>query len=171
MGERKKDTRKSKSAPKKQAKKAKTAVKKPAPKVRIIPLGGLGEIGKNMTAIEYENEILLVDCGLSFPDDDMFGIDKVIPDFDYLINTDKKIKGLIITHGHEDHIGAVPYLLKEINVSIYGLRFPLGLIENKLKEYGLRGDFHIIEPGKEFRVGKHFNVEPVRITHSIADSV
>ena len=171
MGEKKKDTRKSKSTPKKQAKKAKTAVKKPAPKVRIIPLGGLGEIGKNMTAIEYENEILLVDCGLSFPDDDMFGIDKVIPDFDYLINTDKKIKGLIITHGHEDHIGAVPYLLKEINVPIYGLRFPLGLIENKLKEYGLRGDFHIIEPGKEFRVGKHFNVEPVRITHSIADSV
>ena len=171
MGEKKKDTRKSKSAPKKQAKKAKTAVKKAAPKVRIIPLGGLGEIGKNMTAIEYENEILLVDCGLSFPDDDMFGIDKVIPDFDYLINTDKKIKGLIITHGHEDHIGAVPYLLKEINVPIYGLRFPLGLIENKLKEYGLRGDFHIIEPGKEFRVGKHFNVEPVRITHSIADSV
>ena len=171
MGEKKKDTRKSKSAPKKQAKKAKTAVKKPAPKVRIIPLGGLGEIGKNMTAIEYENEILLVDCGLSFPDDDMFGIDKVIPDFDYLINTEKKIKGLIITHGHEDHIGAIPYLLKEINVPIYGLRFPLGLIENKLKEYGLRGDFHIIEPGVEFRVGKHFNVEPVRITHSIADSV
>ena len=171
MGEKKKDTRKSKSTPKKQAKKAKTAVKRPSPKVRIIPLGGLGEIGKNMTAIEYENEILLVDCGLSFPDDDMFGIDKVIPDFDYLINTEKKIKGLIITHGHEDHIGAVPYLLKEINVPIYGLRFPLGLIENKLKEYGLRGDFHIIEPGEEFRVGKHFNVEPIRITHSIADSV
>ena len=171
MGEKKKDTRKSKSAPKKQAKKAKTAVKRPSPKVRIIPLGGLGEIGKNMTAIEYENEILLVDCGLSFPDDDMFGIDKVIPDFDYLINTEKKIKGLIITHGHEDHIGAVPYLLKEINVPIYGLRFPLGLIANKLKEYGLKGDLHIIEPGEEFRVGNHFNVEPVRITHSIADSV
>ena len=171
MGEKKKDTRKSKSAPKKQPKKAKNAVKKPAPKVRIIPLGGLGEIGKNMTAVEYDNEILLIDCGLSFPDDDMFGIDKVIPDFDYLINTDKKIKGLIITHGHEDHIGAIPYLLKEIHVPIYGLRFPLGLIENKLKEKGLKGDFHIIEPGKEFRVGKHFNVEPVRITHSIADSV
>ena len=171
MGEKKKDTRKSKSAPKKQPKKAKNAVKKPAPKVRIIPLGGLGEIGKNMTAVEYDNEILLIDCGLSFPDDDMFGIDKVIPDFDYLINTDKKIKGLIITHGHEDHIGAIPYLLKEIHVPIYGLRFPLGLIENKLKEKGLKGDFHIIEPGKEFRVGRHFNVEPVRITHSIADSV
>ncbi len=167
----KKDTRKSKSTPKKQPKKAKTTSRKVSPKVRIIPLGGLGEIGKNMTAIEYDNEILIVDCGLSFPDDDMFGIDKVIPDFDYLINTDKKIKGLIITHGHEDHIGAIPYLLKEINVPIYGLRFPLGLIENKLSEFGIKGDFHYIEAGKEFRVGKHFNVEPIRITHSIADSV
>lgn len=165
------DTRKSKSAPKKQPKKAKAAVKKAAPEVKIIPLGGLGEIGKNMTAIEYENEILLVDCGLSFPDDDMFGIDKVIPDFDYLVNSSKKIKGLIITHGHEDHIGAIPYLLKELNIPVYGLRFPLGLIENKLKEHGLRGDFHTIQPGKEFRIGRHFTVEPVRITHSIADSV
>lgn len=167
----KKDTRKSKSTPKKQPKKAKNVARKAASKVRIIPLGGLGEIGKNMTAIEYEDEILIVDCGLSFPDDDMFGIDKVIPDFDYLINTEKKIKGLIITHGHEDHIGAIPYLLKEINVPIYGLRFPLGLIESKLSEFGIKGDFHLIEPGKEFRVGKHFNVEPIRITHSIADSV
>ncbi len=167
----KKDTRKSKSTPKKQPKKAKNVAKKAPSKVRIIPLGGLGEIGKNMTAIEYENEILIVDCGLSFPDDDMFGIDKVIPDFDYLINTEKKIKGLIITHGHEDHIGAIPYLLKEINVPIYGLRFPLGLIESKLSEFGIKGDFHLIEPGKEFRVGKHFNIEPIRITHSIADSV
>ena len=171
MGEKKKDTRKSKSAPKKQPKKAKTAVKKAAPKVRIIPLGGLGEIGKNMTAIEYDNEILLVDCGLSFPDDDMFGIDKVIPDFDYLLNTDKKIKGLIITHGHEDHIGAVPYLLKELNIPLYGLKFPLGLIENKLKDFGIKGNMHYIEAGKEFRVGNHFTVEPIRITHSIADSV
>ena len=171
MGEKKKDTRKSKSAPKKQPKKAKTAVKKAAPKVRIIPLGGLGEIGKNMTAIEYDNEILLVDCGLSFPDDDMFGIDKVIPDFDYLLNTDKKIKGLIITHGHEDHIGAVPYLLKELNIPVYGLKFPLGLIENKLKDFGIKGNMHYIEAGKEFRVGNHFTVEPIRITHSIADSV
>lgn len=165
------NTRKSKSAPRKQPKKSKKTVKKPNPEVKVIPLGGLGEIGKNMTAIEYANEILLVDCGLSFPDDEMFGIDKVIPDFDYLVNTGKKIKGLIITHGHEDHIGAVPYLLKELNIPIYGLRFPLGLIDNKLKEHGLRGDFHVIEAGKEFRVGRYFTVEPVRITHSIADSV
>lgn len=167
----KSDTRKSKSTPKKESKKQKSSLKKSSPEVKIIPLGGLGEIGKNMTAIEYDNEILLIDCGLSFPDDDMFGIDKVIPDFDYLVNTDKKIKGLIITHGHEDHIGAVPYLLKELNIPIYGLRFPLGLIENKLKEHGLRGDFHVVEPEKEFRIGRHFTVEPVRITHSIADSV
>lgn len=165
------DTRKSKSTPKKQPKKAKAAQKKNTAEVKVIPLGGLGEIGKNMTAIEYENEILLIDCGLSFPDDDMFGIDKVIPDFDYLIKSEKKIKGLIITHGHEDHIGAIPYLLKQINVPIYGLRFPLGLIENKLKEHGLRGDFHTIQAGSEFRVGKYFTVEPIRITHSIADSV
>ena len=165
------DTRKSKSTPKKEAKKQKSSQKKSSPEIKIIPLGGLGEIGKNMTAVEYDNEILLIDCGLSFPDDDMFGIDKVIPDFDYLIHTDKKIKGLIITHGHEDHIGAVPYLLRELNVPIYGLRFPLGLIENKLKEHGLRGDFHVVEPEKEFRIGRHFTVEPVRITHSIADSV
>lgn len=165
------DTRKSKSTPKKQPRKAKSPQKKKVSEVRIIPLGGLGEIGKNMTAIEYDGEILLIDCGLSFPDDDMFGIDKVIPDFDYLINNDKKIKGLVITHGHEDHIGAIPYLLKNINVPIYGLRFPLGLIENKLKEHGIRGDFHTIQAGKEFRVGRYFTVEPIRITHSIADSV
>ena len=165
------DTRKSKSTPKKQPKKAKQQVKKPAPEVKVIPLGGLGEIGKNMTAIEFDNEVLLIDCGLSFPDDDMFGIDKVIPDFDYLVNSDKKIKGLIITHGHEDHIGAIPYLLQELNIPIYGLKFPLGLIDNKLKEHGIRGDFHTIHAGKEFRVGRHFTIEPIRITHSIADSV
>ncbi len=167
----KSDTRKSKSTPKREAKKAKRVLHKNSPEVKIIPLGGLGEIGKNMTALEYEDEILIIDCGLSFPDDDMFGIDKVIPDFNYLVKSEKKIKGLIITHGHEDHIGAIPYLLKELNVPIYGLRFPLGLIENKLKEHDLRGDFHIIEPGKEFRVGKSFTIEAIRITHSVPDSV
>ncbi len=156
---------------KKSEKKIKAQAKKPPAAVKVIPLGGLGEIGKNMTAIEYNNEILLVDCGLSFPDDDMFGIDKVIPDFDYLHTEGKKIKGLIITHGHEDHIGAVPYLLKEFNVPVYGLRFPLGLISNKLKEHGLTADMRIIQPGKTFRVGRHFNIEPLRITHSVPDAV
>lgn len=142
-----------------------------APQVRIIPLGGLGEIGKNMTAIEYENEIMIIDCGLSFPDDDMFGIDKVIPDFTYLTEIRRKIKGLVITHGHEDHIGGIPYLLKEINVPIYGMRFPLGLIENKLREHGLKAVMHVVEAGQTFKLGRHFKVEALRITHSIADSM
>lgn len=142
-----------------------------APQVRIFPLGGLGEIGKNMTAIEYENEIMIIDCGLSFPDDDMFGIDKVIPDFTYLTENRRKIKGLVITHGHEDHIGGIPYLLKEINVPIYGMRFPLGLIENKLREHGLKAVMHVVEAGQTFKLGRHFKVEALRITHSIADSM
>ena len=163
--------RKQQTPAKKQGKKNKSQAKKQPVSVRVIPLGGLGEIGKNMTAIECNDEILLVDCGLSFPDDDMFGIDKVIPDFDYLTTSGKKIKGLIITHGHEDHIGAVPYLLQEFNIPVYGLMFPLGLITNKLKEHGIKGDMRVIQPGKSFRVGRHFNIEPLRITHSIADSV
>lgn len=138
--------------------------------VKIIPLGGLNEIGKNMTVLEYKEEILIIDCGLSFPDDDMFGIDMVIPDFDYLIKNRKKIKGMVITHGHEDHIGAVPYLLKVLNVPIYGTRFPLGLIENKLKEHGLKGKLHPIRAGQKFKLGS-FEVETLRITHSIADSI
>ena len=145
--------------------------RKAAPAVKIIPLGGLHEIGKNMTALEYEDEIIIVDCGLSFPDDDMFGIDKVIPDFSYLEKNSKKIKGLIITHGHEDHIGGVPYLLKVINVPIYGTRFPLGLIENKLKEHGMKARMHTVKAGQTFKLGKHFSVEALRITHSIADSI
>lgn len=151
--------------------KGKNKPKTSAPKVRIIPLGGLHEIGKNMTAIEYENEIILIDCGLSFPDDDMFGIDKVIPDFSYLTENSKKIKGLIITHGHEDHIGAVPYLIKVINVPIYGTPLPLGLIDNKLKEHGLKAEMRVVRAGQTFKLGKHFSIEALRITHSIADAI
>lgn len=155
-----------KNVPNKRRKKA-----EPSPKIKIIPLGGLHEIGKNMTALEYENEILIIDCGLSFPDDDMFGIDKVIPDFSYLIENSRKIKGMVITHGHEDHIGGIPYLLKELNVPIYGMRFPLGLIENKLKEHGLKADMRVVDAGQTFKVGRHFKIEALRITHSIADSI
>ena len=144
------------------------AVKSP---VRVIPIGGLHEIGKNMTAIEYEDEVLLIDCGLSFPDDDMFGIDKVIPDFTYLNECKKKISGLVITHGHEDHIGGIPYLLKDLDIPIYGMPLPLGLIKNKLDEHRIKARTHEIRPGKEFKLGKHFKVEPLRITHSIADSL
>ena len=150
---------------------AKPRRKTPAIPVRVIPLGGLHEIGKNMTAIEYDDEMIIIDCGLSFPDDDMFGIDKVIPDFTYLTECGKKIRGLVITHGHEDHIGAVPYLLKQLNVPVYGMQFPLGLIRNKLEEHGMRADMHQIKAGQVFRLGKHFQVEALRITHSIADSI
>lgn len=162
-----------KTAPQKRNGKKTAAPKKkfvPA-KVKIIPLGGLNEIGKNMTAIEYEDEILIIDCGLSFPDDDMFGIDKVIPDFSYLKYNSNKIKGLIITHGHEDHIGAVPYLLKELNIPVYGTPLPLGLIEHKLREHNIKGKMNTVKAGETFKVGKHFTIEALRITHSIADSL
>ena len=157
---------------KKSGKKPSASKKKRLPaRVKIIPLGGLHEIGKNMTAIEFEDEILIIDCGLSFPDDDMFGIDKVIPDFSYLKYNSSKIRGLVITHGHEDHIGAVPYLIKELNVPIYGTRLPLGLIENKLKEHNLKARMNTVTAGETFKIGKHFTIEALRITHSIADSI
>ena len=157
---------------KKSGKKSSASKKKRLPaRVKIIPLGGLHEIGKNMTAIEFEDEILIIDCGLSFPDDDMFGIDKVIPDFSYLKYNSSKIRGLVITHGHEDHIGAVPYLIKELNVPIYGTRLPLGLIENKLKEHNLKARMNTVTAGETFKIGKHFTIEALRITHSIADSI
>ena len=106
-------------------------------KLKIIPLGGLEQIGMNITAFEYEDSIVVVDCGLSFPEDDMLGIDLVIPDVTYLKNNIEKVKGFVITHGHEDHIGALPYILREVNVPIYATKLTIGLIENKLKEHGL----------------------------------
>ena len=106
-------------------------------KLKIIPLGGLEQIGMNITAFEYEDSIVVVDCGLSFPEDDMLGIDLVIPDVTYLKENISKVKGFVITHGHEDHIGALPYVLKEVNVPIYATKLTIGLIENKLKEHNL----------------------------------
>lgn len=143
---------------------------KMADNLKVIPIGGLNEIGKNMTVLEYKDQILIIDCGLSFPEDEMYGIDVVIPDFSYLEKNAKKIMGLVITHGHEDHIGAVPYLLKKLNVPIYGTRLTLGLIENKLKEHGLKGRLNIIRAGQKFRVGE-FKIEAIRTTHSIADAI
>ena len=106
-------------------------------KLKVIPLGGLQEIGKNITAFEINDEIIVVDCGIAFPEDDMLGIDLVIPDFSYLIKNREKVKGVVLTHGHEDHIGALPYFLKELNVPIYGTKLTIGLVENKLKEHNI----------------------------------
>ena len=143
-----------------------------AEKLKIIPLGGLDEIGKNMTAYEYGGEIIVVDCGMAFPGDDMYGIDCIIPDVTYLIKNRARIRGLFITHGHEDHVGAIPYVLKQVNMPIYCTRFTAGLIQLKLEEHGLAKSTKLItvEPGKSVRAGK-FTVEFIHVNHSIADSV
>ena len=142
-------------------------------KLKIIPLGGLHEIGKNITVFEYEDEIIVVDCGISFPEDDMLGIDLVIPDITYLIKNQEKIKGMVITHGHEDHIGGIPYFLKQINVPIYATRLTVGLINNKLEEHKLlrSTDMHTVNQGDIIKLGKNFKVEFIRSSHSIPDSV
>jgi len=141
-------------------------------KLRIIPLGGLNEIGKNMTVFEYGNDIMILDCGMSFPDEQMPGIDFVIPDFTYLEKNREKLRGLVITHGHEDHIGAIPYLLSEYNMPIYGTNLTLGLVQNKLKEHGILSKVKMtrVSAGDIFRVGC-FQVEAIRTNHSIADSL
>ncbi len=141
-------------------------------KLRVIPLGGLMEIGKNITVFEYGEDIIVVDCGIAFPENEMLGIDLVIPDITYLIKNKEKVRGLILTHGHEDHIGAVPYLLKEINIPVYGTRLTLGLLENKLEEHGLLKSTVLqnVSQGNIIELG-HFKVEFIRSTHSIADAV
>lgn len=143
---------------------------KKEPSLKVIPIGGLNEIGKNLTLLEFKDEILIIDCGMSFPDDEMYGIDIVIPDFTYLINNRDKIVGMVLTHGHEDHIGAIPYLLKYIKVPIYGTRLTLGLVENKLKEHNILGDLRTIHAGDKIQLGC-FNVEAIRTTHSVADAL
>ena len=144
-----------------------------AEKLKIIPLGGLNEIGKNMTAYEYGGEIIVVDCGMAFPGDDMYGIDCVIPDVSYLIKNQTRLRGLFITHGHEDHIGAIPYVLKQVNMPIYCTRFTAGLIKLKLQEHRPAGQppsSSPWRPGSTVRAGK-FQVEFIHVNHSIADSV
>ena len=141
--------------------------------LKIIPLGGLDEIGKNMTAFEYDGEIIVIDCGMAFPDDDMPGIDLVINDISYLEKNADKVKAIFLTHGHEDHIGGLPYFLKVINVPVYGTRLTLGLVEHKLKEHNLLSKVKLIRQraGEKNKVGKNFEVEFIRTNHSIADSV
>ena len=142
-------------------------------KLRVIPIGGLDEIGKNLTAFEYSNEIIVVDCGMAFPDDDMPGVDMVINDITYLVNNREKIKGIFLTHGHEDHIGGLPYFLKEINVPVYGTKLTLGLVENKLKEHNILASVKLVRVrhSQVVNVGKIFSVEFITTNHSIADSV
>ena len=141
-------------------------------KVKIIPLGGVNEIGKNLTAIEYKNDIVVIDCGLKFPDEDMFGIDLVIPDITYLMKNKEKVSGIFLTHGHEDHIGALPYVLKQLNVPVYGTKLTLGIVETKLKEHGLLSSTELIrvKPRDVIRLNS-VSVEFIKTNHSIADSV
>ena len=141
-------------------------------KVKIIPLGGVNEIGKNLTAIEYKNDIVVIDCGLKFPDEDMFGIDLVIPDITYLIKNKEKVSGIFLTHGHENHIGALPYVLKQLNVPVYGTKLTLGIVETKLKEHGLLSSTELIrvKPRDVIRLNS-VSVEFIKTNHSIADSV
>ena len=141
-------------------------------KLKVIPLGGLGEIGKNMTAYEFGNDIIVVDCGMGFPDEDMYGIELVLPDFSYLKANRSKIRGVLLTHGHEDHIGAVPYLLKELDVPVYTLPLTAALVELKLEEHELLYNSQIFtkKPGASFRLGC-FTVEFIHVNYSIPDSV
>ena len=140
-------------------------------KLKIIPLGGLEQIGMNITAFEYENSIVVVDCGLSFPEDDMLGIDLVIPDITYLKNNVEKVKGFVITHGHEDHIGALPYILKELAAPIYTTKLTMGLIENKLKEHNLMKACKrkVVRHGQSINLGA-FRIEFIKTNHSIQDA-
>ncbi|NFO14580.1 ribonuclease J [Clostridium botulinum] len=141
------------------------------PKLKIIPLGGLGEIGKNITAFEYGDEIVVIDCGLAFPDEDLYGIDIIIPDVTYLIRNKNKVKGFFITHGHEDHIGGIPYILQQINVPVYATKLTLALIESKLEEHHILNDckLNLVEVGGSVKL-KNFNVEFIRNNHSIPDA-
>ena len=140
--------------------------------VKISFLGGINEVGKNMTVFEYEDDMIIVDCGLAFPDEEMPGIDLVIPDFSYVINNADRIKGVVITHGHEDHIGSLAYLMKSINVPVYGTRLTIGLVEGKLKEHNLlaKAKLNTVNPGEHISLGK-FDVEFIHVNHSIPDAV
>ena len=140
-------------------------------KLNIIPLGGLGEIGKNMTAFRYDNDLILIDAGLMFPEDDMLGIDLVIPDITYLIENQDKLKGIFLTHGHEDHIGALPFILKQLDVPVYGTALTLGILEGRLEEAGVStANLNVVKSGDRVRAGV-FKLEFMRVNHSIPDAI
>src|SRR3990172_589827 len=140
------------------------------PALSIIPLGGIGEIGLNSTVLEYGDDIIVIDAGLMFPDAEMLGVDIVIPDFTYLFENRHKVRGIVITHAHEDHIGALPFLLRELNVPVYGTRLTLGFVKEKLREHGLDTEARLItvKPRDVVELGE-FRVEFIRVTHSIVD--
>lgn len=139
--------------------------------LKIIPLGGLGEIGENMTLVEYGNDIVIIDCGMTFPDSEMPGVDMVIPDFTYVEKNADRVRGVLVTHGHEDHIGGIPYLLKKINVPVYATRLTIGLIENKFKEHNLgKSMLHVVTPSEKIQLGA-FTAEFIKVNHSIPDAV
>ncbi|MFL5354873.1 ribonuclease J [Archangium sp.] len=139
--------------------------------LHVIPLGGLGEIGLNAMVIACRGELLLIDCGLMFPPSGTLGVDIVVPDFTYLRQNASLLKGIVLTHGHEDHVGALPYLLNEVPVPVYGTRFTLGMVRGRLEEYGIKADLREIEPRHPFPVGAHFTVEACRVTHTVPDAV
>ncbi len=147
-------------------------MKKTNEKLKIIPLGGMNQVGMNITLFQYKDDIVVVDCGIAFPEDEMLGIDLVIPDASYLKTHIKKVRGFVITHGHEDHIGALPYILKDVNVPVYGSRLAIGLVENKLKEHGMMGSTtrKKVSAGQKIKLGQ-FNIEFIRTNHSIADAL
>ncbi|MBR5768396.1 MAG: ribonuclease J, partial [Clostridia bacterium] len=155
----------------KKSKKTNGGAEKKLP-VKIIPLGGLGEIGRNMTVVEYADEIIVVDAGLGFPDESMLGVDLVIPDTQYLEENAEKIKGILLTHGHEDHIGALPYVFRFLKTPVYGTLLTLGILEGKLEEHGLEAEVecHRVNSGDVISLGKYFTAEFIRVNHSIADS-
>ncbi len=152
-------------------KKTNNKPEKETAKLRVIPLGGINEIGENMMLLEYGDDSLIVDCGLGFPDEDMPGIDLIIPDITYVVENQHKLRGIVLTHGHEDHIGAVPYVLRQINPPVYGTKLTLGIIENKLKELTPpdKPNFHVVKAGDTVKLGA-FSVEFIRVNHSIADA-
>ena len=156
----------------KKGKKAAGKTEAPAGKLKIIPLGGLGEIGKNLTVYEYDRDIIVVDCGMGFPDEGMYGVDVVIPDVSYLEENAGRIRGIFLTHGHEDHIGAIPFVLRKLNPPIYATRLTAGLVKIKLEEHKLlrTTQLHTVEPGMTIKAGC-FSVEFIHINHSISDSV
>jgi ribonuclease J len=141
-------------------------------KLRIIPLGGLGEFGMNCTALRWQDEIIVIDAGLMFPEEELLGVDIVVPDISYLTENREKVRGIILTHGHEDHIGGLPWILSELNVPVYGTEFTLALVEGKLDEHHLLDDAELIEilPGRRFTLGP-FSIMPIRVTHSLVDCV